>query len=68
MEEADATKAQQRKKTQPQDDVRSEISVFSSVISKPPANMPVLAKVGSKWCCTRTTDRASLQDATITCN
>lgn len=33
-----------------------------------PANVPVLAKPGSKWCCARTTDRASLQNATIKCN
>lgn len=68
MKEADAAKDRQRKKTQPQDSVGSKISIFFSAINKPPANMPVLTKVGSKWCCARTTERASLQDATIRCN
>jgi len=68
VKEADATKAGERENTQPQDDVRSEISTFSSVTSKPPASMPVLAKVGSKWCCARTTDNARLQGSTIRCN
>lgn len=65
-EETDAIKAE-RKDTAPSD-VRIEILLFSSVISKRPANMPVLLKVDSKQCCGKTTDRASLQNAAIRCN
>lgn len=50
VEEADATKAEEREKTRPQHDVRRETAAFSSVMSKPSANVPVLVKVGSERC------------------